>query len=100
MELSPRINPEQPTGLDYYVLNDSHERLPRFDPHKQPSMEPCSADDAFSRACWKPCPRLRPQAPGVHSRSTTAGMFYFFSESMLVPPWNWSETLGHKAFNA
>lgn len=46
MELSPRIRPEQPTGLDYYVLNEPGERFPKFDPHKQPCMEPRPADDA------------------------------------------------------
>ncbi len=46
MELSPRINPAKPTGLDYYVLNEPGERFPKFDPHKQPCMEPRPADDA------------------------------------------------------
>ncbi|KAK9851868.1 hypothetical protein WJX84_010620 [Apatococcus fuscideae] len=47
MALSPRIKPEQPTGLDYYVLNEPGERFPKFDPHKQPCMEPRPADDAI-----------------------------------------------------
>ncbi|KAK9866041.1 hypothetical protein WJX84_002894 [Apatococcus fuscideae] len=46
MELSPQIDPSKPTGLEYYVLNEPGERFPKFDPHKQPCMEPRPADDA------------------------------------------------------
>ncbi|MEM6759154.1 MAG: FGGY-family carbohydrate kinase [Pseudomonadota bacterium] len=44
--LSALINPETPTGLDYYPLPRSGERFPINDPALAPRMEPRPPDDA------------------------------------------------------
>lgn len=44
--LEPRLNPDQPTGLDYYPLLAPGERFPVNDPHLPPRLEPRPADDA------------------------------------------------------
>lgn len=43
-ELSPRLRPEQPTGLDYYPLCAPGERFPVADPHLAPRIEPIPED--------------------------------------------------------
>lgn len=45
-ELTPRLRPEQPTGLDYYPLPAPGERFPVRDPHHASRTEPRPADDA------------------------------------------------------
>lgn len=45
-ELSTRINPQQPTGLNYYPLPRAGERFPIHDPHLPPRLQPRPADDA------------------------------------------------------
>lgn len=45
-ELSARINPKTPTGLDYYPLVKPGERFPIADPALAPRMEPQPADEA------------------------------------------------------
>lgn len=45
-ELSPRLQPQTPTGLQYYPLLRPGERFPGFDGSKQPVLEPRPADDA------------------------------------------------------
>jgi len=44
--LTGEMEPEQPTGLDYYPLPAPGERFPENDPNKAPRMEPRPADDA------------------------------------------------------
>ncbi|MFP4606306.1 MAG: FGGY-family carbohydrate kinase [Thiohalospira sp.] len=44
--LTPTLDPEQPTGLDYYPLPAPGERFPDNDPDKAPRMEPRPAEDA------------------------------------------------------
>ena len=46
LELSPRLQPQTPTGLQYYPLLRPGERFPGFDGGKQPVLEPRPADDA------------------------------------------------------
>ena len=46
-KLSERINPEQPSGLDYYPLPRTGERFPTNDPHLAPRLTPRPADDAL-----------------------------------------------------
>ena len=46
LELSPRLQPQAPTGLQYYPLLRPGERFPGFDGGKQPVLEPRPADDA------------------------------------------------------
>lgn len=45
-ELSPRLQPQTPTGLQYYPLLRPGERFPGFNGSKQPVLEPRPADDA------------------------------------------------------
>jgi len=45
-KLSERINPEQPSGLEYYPLPRIGERFPTNDPHLAPRLTPRPADDA------------------------------------------------------
>ncbi|WP_448526693.1 FGGY-family carbohydrate kinase [Parathermosynechococcus lividus] len=42
--LSRHINPQQPTGLDYYPLLRRGERFPVNDPHLEPRLEPRPAE--------------------------------------------------------
>ena len=44
--LSGKLDPRQPTGLDYYPLLKPGERFPVNDPAYQPRLEPRPADDA------------------------------------------------------
>jgi len=44
--LSVALQPDRPTGLDYYPLNAPGERFPRNDPGLPPRLEPRPADDA------------------------------------------------------
>jgi D-ribulokinase len=46
-ELTPRLRPDQPTGLDYIPLPAPGERFPVNDPGLQPRLEPRPADDAM-----------------------------------------------------
>mmetsp|Transcript_2815 Transcript_2815/g.7917 ORF Transcript_2815/g.7917 Transcript_2815/m.7917 type:complete len:358 (+) Transcript_2815:835-1908(+) len=45
--LSEKIDPEQPSGLDYYPLLKPGERFPFADPEMQPRLEPRPEDDAL-----------------------------------------------------
>jgi sugar (pentulose or hexulose) kinase len=44
-QMTPLLNPDQPTGLDYYPLAAPGERFPRNDPSLQPRLEPRPDDD-------------------------------------------------------
>lgn len=43
--MTPLLQPDRPTGLDYYPLNKSGERFPVNDPTYPPRLEPRPADD-------------------------------------------------------
>ncbi len=45
VKLSQEIDPQQPSGLDYYPLLQPGERFPINDPHWQPRLEPRPSDD-------------------------------------------------------
>lgn len=45
-ELTPRLHPERPTGLDYLPLPETGERFPDNDPELAPRLEPRPADRA------------------------------------------------------
>jgi sugar (pentulose or hexulose) kinase len=45
-ELTPRLDPTRPTGLDYYPLPKLGERFPVSDPQLAPRVTPRPADDA------------------------------------------------------
>jgi sugar (pentulose or hexulose) kinase len=45
-ELEPQLQPEAPTGLDYYPLPGPGERFPVADPDRAPRLDPRPADDA------------------------------------------------------
>ncbi len=45
-ELTPQINPQQATGLNYYPLPRTGERFPLHDPDLPPRMQPRPDDDA------------------------------------------------------
>ena len=45
--LSKRINPDQPSGLNYYPLTSPGERFPINDPKLQPRLEPRPASDVL-----------------------------------------------------
>jgi sugar (pentulose or hexulose) kinase len=42
--MTPKLNPEQPTGLDYYPLTEPGERFPVNDPELAPRIEPVPDD--------------------------------------------------------
>jgi sugar (pentulose or hexulose) kinase len=44
--LTPRLEPDRPTGLDYYPLPSPGERFPLADPALQPRVSPRPPDDA------------------------------------------------------
>ncbi len=44
-DMTPQLQPEQPTGLDYYPLINPGERFPIADSHKQPRLSPRPEDD-------------------------------------------------------
>ena len=46
-EMAPLIEPEQPTGLDYYPLPDVGERFPLSDPNMEPRLEPLPGDSVM-----------------------------------------------------
>lgn len=46
-ELTQRIDPDRPTGLDYYPLPSPGERFPVNDPATKPRLEPRPQDDAL-----------------------------------------------------
>lgn len=46
-ELSARIDPDSPSGLDYYPLPRPGERFPVYDPELPPRLVPRPADDAL-----------------------------------------------------
>ncbi|AGB75014.1 MULTISPECIES: FGGY-family carbohydrate kinase [Rhizobium] len=46
-ELTKRIDPDQPTGLDFYPLPKAGERFPISDPNYAPGLEPRPADEAI-----------------------------------------------------
>ncbi|GLC37560.1 hypothetical protein PLESTB_001760900 [Pleodorina starrii] len=46
-ELTPRLDADRPTGLDYYPLPGPGERFPVADPELQPRMSPRPEDDAL-----------------------------------------------------
>ena len=46
-ELTPRLDPSLPTGLDYYPLTKPGERFPINDPTLQPRLTPRPDDDAI-----------------------------------------------------
>ncbi len=43
-EMTPLLEPEEPTGLDYYPLPDTGERFPINDPEMAPRLEPLPGD--------------------------------------------------------
>ncbi|PRW56955.1 Six-hairpin glycosidase [Chlorella sorokiniana] len=62
-ELTQRMDPEQPTGLDYYPLTAPGERFPVNDPQLQPRLEPRPADDAqFLQGIFESIARIEAQA--------------------------------------
>jgi len=57
--LSKRIDPDRPTGLDYYPLTKPGERFPTADPSLAPRLEPRPDDDAiFLQALFEGIARI------------------------------------------
>ena len=46
-EMTPKLKPEQATGLDYYPLINPGERFPVCDPSLQPRLSPAPEDDVI-----------------------------------------------------
>jgi sugar (pentulose or hexulose) kinase len=44
-DMTPKLKPEQPTGMEYYPLPSIGERFPVCDPDKSPQLEPRPDDD-------------------------------------------------------
>jgi hypothetical protein len=44
-KMTPLLQPDSPTGLDYYPLAQAGERFPRNDPAQQPRLEPRPGND-------------------------------------------------------
>ena len=63
--LSKRIDPDRPTGLDYYPLPGIGERFPFSDPDRQPRMQPRPASDhAFLQGLFEGIAAI--EAAGYH----------------------------------
>ncbi|MCA3556170.1 FGGY-family carbohydrate kinase [Aestuariivirga sp.] len=61
--LTPLLDPEQPTGLDYYPLPRPGERFPVNDPALQPRLTPRPADDRiFFQAILEGIARIEAEA--------------------------------------
>jgi sugar (pentulose or hexulose) kinase len=61
--LTPLIDPEHPTGLDYYPLPKPGERFPVNDPAFQPRLEPRPADErVFFQAILEGIARIEAEA--------------------------------------
>ncbi len=61
--LSERVNPDQPTDLDYYPLPGIGERFPIADPNLKPQMTPRPEDDlVFFQAILEGMSRIESQA--------------------------------------
>ncbi len=81
--LTRRLNPERPTGLDYYPLLRAGERFPVSDPNYPPRLTPRPADDAvFFQALLEGIGRIEKRgyerlerlgAPRVTSVTTIGG---------------------------
>ena len=70
-ELIPRLDPDRPSGLDYYPLLTPGERFPINDPHLQPRLEPRPADDRlFLQGILEGIARIEAQA---YARLTELG---------------------------
>lgn len=64
--LSQRIDPTRPTGLDYYPLLQSGERFPFNDPQLAPRLSPRPADDAiFLQGLLEAIARIEHQGYGL-----------------------------------
>ncbi len=60
--LTPRLRPEEPTGLDYYPLPSTGERFPIADPTLAPRLEPRPDDDlAFFQGILEGIARIETQ---------------------------------------
>jgi sugar (pentulose or hexulose) kinase len=82
-EMTPRLDPDHPTGLDYYPLPRPGERFPVNDPEWPPRMEPVPADPvvffqgllegiaAIEQAGYRRLAELG--APALRSVRTTGG---------------------------
>ena len=61
--LTPLLDPDHPTGLDYYPLPKPGERFPVNDPNFQPRLEPRPADDrVFFQAILEGIARIEAEA--------------------------------------
>ena len=61
-EMTPFLNPEQTTGLNYYPLINPGERFPVADSHKQPCLAPRPEDDViFFQAMLEAMARIEQQ---------------------------------------
>ncbi len=61
--LTPLLDPDRPTGLDYYPLPKPGERFPVNDPNFQPRLEPRPADDrVFFQAILEGIARIEADA--------------------------------------
>jgi sugar (pentulose or hexulose) kinase len=62
-DMTPRLDPERPTGLDYYPLLSPGERFPIRDPHLAPRLEPRPArSEVFFQAMLEGMARIEAAA--------------------------------------
>lgn len=62
-EMTPKLNPTQSTGLDYYPLIKPGERFPVNDPNLKPALSPRPTDDAvFFQGMLEGMARIEQQA--------------------------------------
>ncbi|HEY3144785.1 MAG TPA: FGGY-family carbohydrate kinase [Dongiaceae bacterium] len=73
-ELTPRLDPARPTGLDYYPLPKPGERFPVSDPALAPRVSPRPADDAqFFQGLLEGIAAIEAQAyEGLHNLGAPA----------------------------
>ena len=62
-QMTPRLHPDRPTGLDYYPLLTPGERFPVNDPHLPPRLDPRPDDDLqFFQAMLEGMARIEQRA--------------------------------------
>ncbi|HFE32198.1 MAG TPA: carbohydrate kinase [Gammaproteobacteria bacterium] len=62
-QMTPRLQPDTPTGLDYYPLTSPGERFPINDPQLEPRLEPRPDDDVvFFQAMLEGIARIEARA--------------------------------------
>ncbi len=93
-ELSAQIDPDQPSGLDYYPLTKPGERFPVNDPHLEPRLTPRPG-----RYCHENLTTIFGLPASTSFANTVLSLLSFFSVPLLFLSSSFAllslSTLGH-----